>query len=123
MQATRSGCALNGLSFILLGLGGAFSAAVAVHDGRIVDGAGGSAGPLGMRAAGALDGEVAFLAGTITKELLFTGGVESIVGRGDVSLEEVSNGETPARSLTWRAFIQRAGEAVATRQASVPQTA
>ncbi len=36
--------------------------------GRIVDGVGGSSGPLGMRAAGALDGEVAFLAGSVSKE-------------------------------------------------------
>ena len=46
------------VSFILLELGGAFSAAVAVDGGRIVDGLGGSSGPLGMRAAGALDAEV-----------------------------------------------------------------
>ena len=46
-------------------------------------------GPLGMRAAGALDGEVAFLAGSITKEMLFQGGVESIAGRSDVSLESL----------------------------------
>ena len=50
-------------SFILLELGGAFSAGVAVSDGRIVDGMGGTSGPIGWRAAGALDGEVAYLAG------------------------------------------------------------
>ena len=63
--------------------GGWCAGAGAGHDGRMVDGAGGSAGPLGMRGSGALGGGVAFLAGTITKEMLFTGGVESIVGRGD----------------------------------------
>jgi predicted butyrate kinase (DUF1464 family) len=118
-QSSRRGCALNEVSFILLELGGAFSAAVAVHNGRIVDGAGGSAGPLGMRAAGALDGEVAFLAGTITKELLFRGGVESIVGRPDVSLESLSQGTSREESTAWLAFIEGAVKAVAALHVSV----
>src|SRR2546425_7868375 len=41
---------------------------------------GGSAGPLGFRAAGALDGEVAYLAGEVPKALLFRGGAASIAG-------------------------------------------
>jgi len=119
-QATRRGCALADVSFILLELGGAFSAGVAVHDGRIVDGAGGSVGPLGMRAAGALDGEVAFLAGTITKELLFRGGVESIVGRADVSLETLAASDTREDATAWNAFIESAVKAVASLCVSVP---
>src|SRR5207248_7831495 len=55
-------CAARDVSLILLELGGAFTAAVAVEEGRIVDGLGGTSGPLGVRSAGALDGEVAFLA-------------------------------------------------------------
>jgi len=62
-------------SFILLELGGAFTAAVAVANGQILDGIGGTSGPIGWRAGGAWDGEVAFLAGQVTKEMLFRGGV------------------------------------------------
>jgi predicted butyrate kinase (DUF1464 family) len=62
-------------------LGGAFTAAVAVENGRIVDGVGGTSGPLGVRASGALDGEVAFLAGVVSKDMLFGGGVLAIGGR------------------------------------------
>lgn len=61
-------------SFILLELGGAFTAALAVQDGAIVDGIGGTSGPMGWESAGGWDGETAFLAGTVTKELLFRGG-------------------------------------------------
>src|SRR3989440_3511172 len=42
-QARRRGCPLSATSFVLLELGGAFTAAVAVAGGRIVDGAGGPA--------------------------------------------------------------------------------
>ncbi len=77
-QAERHGIAVGQTSLLLLELGGAFTAAVAVEHGRIVDGLGGTSGPLGWRGSGALDGEVAFLAGTVGKDLLFRGGLESI---------------------------------------------
>ncbi len=67
-------------SFWLLELGGAFSAAIAVQDGAIVDGVGGTSGPMGWQGAGGWDGEVAFLAGQVTKEMLFRGGRASWPG-------------------------------------------
>jgi len=73
-QSQRFRCPPGETSFVLLELGGAFSAALAVRDGRIVDGVGGTSGPIGWRAAGALDGEVAYLAGQVTKAMLFRGG-------------------------------------------------
>jgi predicted butyrate kinase (DUF1464 family) len=82
-HAARLGCCEREASFILLELGGAFTAALAVRDGQIVDGIAGSAGPLGARAAGALDGEVAFLAGSVSKRMVFEGGAASLAGRPD----------------------------------------
>jgi len=79
-QARRFGSPLSKVSFVLLELGGAFTAVVAVAAGRVVDGVGGSAGPLGFRAAGALDGEVAYLAGEVSKALLLRGGAATIAG-------------------------------------------
>src|SRR2546426_2368628 len=81
-QASRFARPLADVSLVLLELGGAFTAAVAVAGGRIVDGVGGSSGPLGFRAAGALDGEVAYLAGAVPKQLLFGGGAAAIAGGG-----------------------------------------
>jgi predicted butyrate kinase (DUF1464 family) len=66
------------VSLVLIELGGAFTAGLAVERGQIVDGLGGTSGPIGWRAPGALDGEVAFLAGEVTKAMLFDGGVERI---------------------------------------------
>src|SRR5262252_9073796 len=47
-QSERRGCAEREVSLILLELGGAFTAAVAVENGQIVDGLGGTSGPMGV---------------------------------------------------------------------------
>ena len=88
-QAIRRDRSPDQVSVLVLELGGAFTAGVAVQRGQIVDGIGGTSGPIGWRSAGALDGEVAFLAGSVTKELLFRGGVETITGH-DAALAEVA---------------------------------
>lgn len=73
-ESQRQETGADRASFWLLELGGAFSAALAVRGGAIVDGVGGSSGPMGWQACGGWDGEVAFLAREVTKELLFQGG-------------------------------------------------
>jgi predicted butyrate kinase (DUF1464 family) len=80
-QCERRGRSPREVSFILLELGGAFTAGIAVEHGQVVDGVGGTSGPIGWQAAGALDGEVAFLAGEVTKAVLFQGGVTSLLQR------------------------------------------
>ncbi len=93
-QAERRGVAYEETSLILLELGGAFSAALAVSGGQIVDGLGGSSGPIGARAAGALDGEVAYLLGpALTKQTLFSGGSDEVPALVEGALKA-------ARSLT-----------------------
>jgi predicted butyrate kinase (DUF1464 family) len=81
-QGRRRGRAPQDVSLVLLELGGAFTAGLAVERGQIVDGIGGTSGPIGWRAAGALDGEVAFLADGVTKATIFDGGVERIAREG-----------------------------------------
>jgi predicted butyrate kinase (DUF1464 family) len=81
-QCTRLSRGPEDVSFIMIEMGGAFTAGVSVERGQITDGVGGTSGPIGWRAAGALDGEVAFLAGDITKAALFQGGVSSLLERG-----------------------------------------
>jgi predicted butyrate kinase (DUF1464 family) len=103
------------VSLVLLELGGAFTAGIAVERGQIVDGIGGSSGPIGWRAAGALDGEVAFLAGAVTKAMLFTGGIDSVIGHdpalADVAREAYIEGATrAARQL--RSAAPRADEII-----------
>ena len=82
-QHQRTGRPLDEISLIVLELGGAFTAALAVHRGQVVDGLGGTSGPIGWRAAGALDGEVVYLAGgPVDKAFLFQGGVETVALSG-----------------------------------------
>ena len=121
-QARRIGRSVREVSFVLLELGGAFTAALAVADGKIVDGVGGSAGPLGFRAPGALDGEVAFLAGSVPKSLLFGGGAAAVAGwdSGPGSPESLGNPQTAREHTAREAFVEGAVKTVRFLQASVP---
>jgi predicted butyrate kinase (DUF1464 family) len=114
-QAWRRRCALDGTAFILLELGGAFTAAIAVQRGRIVDGLGGSSGPIGLRAAGALDGEVAFLAAQISKSLIFTGGIASLTGNAD------PDASGPVTGVAREAYLEGAIKGVACVRVSAPE--
>lgn len=111
-QAARRQCREHEVSFILLELGGAFTAALTVRNGQIVDGIAGSAGPLGAHAAGALDGEVAFLAGTISKRMVFQGGAASIAGEPDADPLELFASKAPAATVAVQAFIESSLKAV-----------
>jgi predicted butyrate kinase (DUF1464 family) len=64
-------------TFCLVELGSAFTACVVVADGRIVDGLGGTSGPVGHASAGAWDGELAYLLSPLAKGDLFAGGFMS----------------------------------------------
>jgi predicted butyrate kinase (DUF1464 family) len=92
-QARRLGGSPIRTSFLLLELGGAFTAALAVDQGAIVDGIGGSSGPIGWQSSGAWDGEVAFLAGKVGKDLLFQGGA---AGSGEAGMAAYVEGALKA---------------------------
>lgn len=123
-QGARRGRAPEQVSLVLLELGGAFTAGLAVARGQIVDGLGGSGGPVGWRAAGALDAEVAFLAGEVTKATIFQGGVVTVTAH-DAALESVALAgyvEGAARAI--QALLGAAPEAdeivLSGRMAAVP---
>ena len=119
-QADRLGCAERDVSFLQLEIGSAFTAALAVDGGRIVDGLGGSSGPMGARACGALDAEVAFLAGHVGKAHVFSGGALHVAGTPDAPAERLAAPSTPWARLAWQAWIESAVKAVASLAVSVP---
>ena len=119
-HAKRHDTPVTEASLILLELGGAFSAAIAVERGQIVDGLGGSSGPIGITAPGALDGEVAYLMGKITKFRLFEGGAASVAGEDGTDLDWLAAPSTPPAKTAWFAFMEGAVKAVAMLLVSAP---
>jgi predicted butyrate kinase (DUF1464 family) len=122
-QAERLGIPYAETRFVLLELGGGFSAALAVDGGQIVDGLGGSAGPIGARACGALDAEAAYLiGGALSKRTVFSGGALNPDGSIDLggpdALERVR--EDPGFADGWRALEEGAAKAALALTASVP---
>ncbi len=109
-QAERLARPVADVSLILVELGGAFTAGIAVQRGRIVDGTGGTGGPIGWRSAGGWDGEAAFLAGEVTKETLFRGGAQTFL--------ELHPGE---RALAIEAYAEGAARMVAQLRLSAPE--
>ena len=120
-QANRLGVEFAETSFVMLELGGAFSAALVVVGGRIVDGLGGSAGPIGARACGALDAEAAYLLGaTLSKRTVFSGG--ALDPRGDLDLSEGLEAlrRDPRHGDGWLALEEGAVKAALALTATAP---
>jgi predicted butyrate kinase (DUF1464 family) len=117
-QADRRRCRPAETGFVLLELGGAFTAAIAVQAGCIVDGIGGSSGPIGLRASGALDGEVAFLAGHVSKSLVFSGGALTIAAESDAGTLVRRGSEV--HHLAFDALMEAAAKAVVSLLVSAP---
>ncbi len=79
-QALRLDKDYSETSFILLEMGFGYTAAVAVNNGKIVDGVGGSSGNIGFLSMGCMDAELAYLLEGLNKESIFRGGVGTIAG-------------------------------------------
>lgn len=104
-QARRTGRPVDGTDFLLVELGGAFTSVLAVRGGAVVDGAGGSSGPPGVRAPGSLDGEVAVLLGRVTKRHVFDGGALAVAGGRRPDLAAWSTSDGPA-GVAWRHLVE-----------------
>jgi predicted butyrate kinase (DUF1464 family) len=120
-QARRLAVGFAETSFVMLELGGAFSAALAVDGGRIVDGLGGSAGPIGARACGALDAEAAYLLGAaLSKQTVFSGGALDPRGELDLSEGLAALRNDPRLREGWLALEEGAAKAALALTISVP---
>ncbi len=119
-QSARRAIAVHETAMVLLELGGAFTAALAIDGGRIVDGVGGSSGPLGVRAAGALDGELAYLLGrALRKDTLFSGGALDPAGALDMT-DLKGLWAAPAHAEGWTALLEATAKAARALVLSVP---
>jgi predicted butyrate kinase (DUF1464 family) len=110
-------------SFIFAEVGGAYTAVMAVQDGRVVDGLGGSLGGVGYYSLGGMDGELAYLLGDFHKDLLFSGGVAFIAGQPSLSPEELLQlgAEDAAVAQAWEAIYEGVVKSVAAELTVVPE--
>ncbi|MEM2909575.1 MAG: DUF1464 family protein [Nitrososphaerota archaeon] len=95
-------------TFILVEVGFGYNAIVAIESGKVVDGIGGTKAGPGFLTSGAWDGEVAYLAGSISKADLFKGGVRSFVGDDSMMPEDfLERAKKDKRAtLAWEAFME-----------------
>jgi len=76
-------------NFIMIEIGYGFTAVLAVENGQIIDGIGGS-NIMGFRACGSLDGELAYMIKNIEKKNIYRGGVAYIAGSSNLGLKEIT---------------------------------
>lgn len=103
----RRSLPLSETSIILVEVGYGYNAVMAIDRGVIVDGVGGTKAGIGFLTSGGMDGEVAYLLGTLKKEMLFKGGVKTIAS-GDITPETLpvkARLNEDAR-IAWHAFLE-----------------
>ncbi|MBY8988115.1 MAG: DUF1464 family protein [Candidatus Lokiarchaeota archaeon] len=100
-------------NFIMVEIGYGFTAVLAIENGQVIDGIGGS-NIMGFRACGSLDGELAYLIKNITKKTIYSGGLSYIAGYQDSSLKEIiSLAEKDAQTrLALNAYISELTKAI-----------
>ena len=89
-QAELYGIDYRQTSFILVEIGYAFNAVLAVDGGRIVDGLGGTSGGPGFITLGNMDSELAVRLGKFPGIVLFSGGAKDVSGKDDLTPEELA---------------------------------
>jgi Predicted butyrate kinase len=90
-QAERLGIPFDKTSFVHVEVGYGFTAVIAVEDGKIIDGIGGTNGSMGFLACGGLDAEIAIrLKPPVTQDIVFKGGLKDFVGK-DIEPKELIN--------------------------------
>jgi predicted butyrate kinase (DUF1464 family) len=75
-------------TFAVVEVGSAFTSILIVERGKLVDAASGTRGPIGLRCAGGLDGEVAYGLSPLSKADLFRGGLRDLGAIGPNAFRE-----------------------------------
>lgn len=107
-QSNRLNIDYDETSFIMVEIGFGFNAILGIEKGKIVDGVGGTLAGPAFLAQGKLDGELAYLLDTFSKDTLFEGGVSSIVGNPTITPEEFvkNHNDSKKYNVAWKALIE-----------------
>ncbi|MGB9553006.1 MAG: DUF1464 family protein, partial [bacterium] len=122
-QSRHFGVAYEETSFILVEVGGAYTAVISVEKGKVIDGLGGTNTYLGYLSLGAMDSELAYLLGAFDKDVLFSGGASYIAGKPDLKPEnfvELSYRDERAKSA-WEALMEGITKSVLAELAVLPE--
>jgi predicted butyrate kinase (DUF1464 family) len=117
-QAERYGIPYDKTSFILAEIGYAFTAVMAVDDGMIVDGFGGTSGGPGFITLGCMDSELAVRLGNFPGAVLFSGGAKDASGKDDLTPEEMARNPNKF-SVSWNMMLESILKSVAAMTVAV----
>lgn len=120
-QATRLGMAYEDVNFILVEMGFGYNAVIAVNNGLIVDGLGGTLVSTGFLTIGAVDAELAVMGHQWFRSDVFHGGVSEICGSLDIDdvLKRYEEGDQPCASAV-EAMLEGVVKAVKAMTYSLP---
>jgi predicted butyrate kinase (DUF1464 family) len=100
-------------TFAVVEVGSAFTSVLVVERGKLVDAASGTKGPIGLRSAGAFDGEVAYGLSPLSKDDLFHGGLRDLKASGREAFRESLRKHIAAlQSVTNFKFIYLSGSGI-----------
>ncbi len=104
MVSQKKGVAYSEVNHIVVEIGGGYNCVIAIEEGRIINGIGGTLFPgPGFMNAGAMDGEIAYLLNGFEKTLLFQGGASSLSGAESLSIADFTRESYPE---VFNAFVE-----------------
>jgi predicted butyrate kinase (DUF1464 family) len=115
-QSLRLKTSADKASFILLEMGFGFTSCMAVKNGQVIDGLGGTLGFAGFLGTGHLDGELAIRIDKSPQGILFTGGASSIANKPIKNMSEL-----PKHKSVFALLIESAVKDIACMLVSHPQ--
>lgn len=119
-QTKKHGISYNETSLICVEMGFGYNAAIAVENGQIIDGIGGTIFPgPGYLTLSQMDGELAYILGEFSKLKLFEAGATFIAARQILELEDFcANLNEDEYRLAWHSMMEGIVKAVAMLQTS-----
>jgi predicted butyrate kinase (DUF1464 family) len=119
-QAREYGIGYDQASLICVEMGFGYNAAMAVENGQIIDGVGGTIFPgPGYLTLSQMDGELAYILGEFSKLKLFEAGATFIAARKILDLEDFcANLDRGEFQLAWQSMVEGIVKAVATLRTS-----
>jgi predicted butyrate kinase (DUF1464 family) len=119
-QAKEHGIGYDETSLICVEMGFGYNAAIAVENGQIIDGVGGTIFPgPGYLTLSQMDGELAYILGEFSKLKLFEAGATFIAARRVLELEDFcANLDKSEYQLAWQSMVEGIVKAVATLRTS-----